>query len=130
MVKAQVEIEEGTHVKPSRLTLATFLAQWLEAIQEAVKPTTFINYRDYIEAYVLPHMGKRRLQEIDVPTINAFYRRLRDQGRRKKNTNGVRYAYYSSAAAGYATPACSGDWRWSARRSGRRASIPIWPLAS
>jgi hypothetical protein len=94
MVTAQVEIGEGSHVKPSRLTVSGFLVQWLEAIQEAVKPTTFANYRDYINAYVLPHIGKRRLQDLDVPTINALYRRLREQGRIKSNTNATMYAFW------------------------------------
>jgi integrase len=94
MVMAQTELAHGSYVKPSRLTVGAFLAQWLEAMREAVKPTTFTNYRDYIEAYVVPHLGRRRLQDLDVPTINAFYRRLREQGRRKADTNSRMYAYW------------------------------------
>ena len=63
-------------------------------MHEAVKPTTLTNYRDYANAYVLPQIGKRKLQEIDVPTINALYRWLRDQGRRKADNNSVMYAHW------------------------------------
>jgi len=34
-------------------------------------------------------MGSRRLADLKVPTLNAFYRKLRDSGRRKGDSNEV-----------------------------------------
>ena len=47
------ETELGTHVKPTRLTLADFLTtQWLPAHRIAVRPTTYHSAVDYIDRYI------------------------------------------------------------------------------
>jgi integrase len=126
MVKAQTETEQGTHAKPSRITVSAFFALWLEVMREAVKPTTFTNYRDYTEAYVLPQIGKRKLQEIDVPAVNALYRRLREQGRRKTDHNSVIYAHWKQETDAGRTPtprqlaAATGATIYAAQAAARR----------
>ena len=94
MVKAHTEVGQGIHAKPSRLTVSGFLEIWLAGMEEAVKPTTLRSYQDYIAAYVTPHIGHRKLQDIDVPTVNMLYRLLRDSGRRKSDVNSLMYAVY------------------------------------
>lgn len=54
---------------------------------------------DYCDAYVVRHIGERKLQEVSVPTLNALYRMLLTEGRCKKDTNTAMYAYWSQARA-------------------------------
>jgi hypothetical protein len=67
IVRAHTEVGLGIHAKPSRLTVRAFLETWLAGMEEAVKPTTLRSYQDYIAAYVIPHIGQRKLQDIDIP---------------------------------------------------------------
>jgi hypothetical protein len=100
MVKAHTEVGQGIHAKPSRLTVRAFLETWLAGMGEAVKPTTLRSYQDYIAAYVIPHIGQRKLQDVDVPTVNMLYRLLRDSGRRKPDVNSLMYAVYCAEVGG------------------------------
>jgi integrase len=96
-------------VPPSRRTVREFFTEWLDSLKgsEAIKPSTLTNYTDYTNAYVLPWIGERRLQAVDVPMLNALYRRLLESGRRKRDTNSVMYEFWAQGnAAGRApTPA-------------------------
>jgi integrase len=88
-------LEQGRHVKPSHRKVAEFLDEWLVVVKDAVKPSTYQYYVDYIEAYVKPTIGKRRLQEITVPVLNMLYRRLLASGRSKPDNNTKMYAYWT-----------------------------------
>jgi integrase len=95
-IKAKSEAEEGRYIRPSSRTLGQFLTEWLESIQHSVKPTTYANYVDNINAYIVPVIGHRKLQGITVPVLNAFYRRLLESGRRKPDNNTVMYEYWNA----------------------------------
>jgi integrase len=84
----------GRHVKPSRRTVSQFVDEWLATVQDALKPSTHQNYADYINAYVRPAIGKRRMQDLTVQVMNAFYRHLLHSGRRKPENNSAMYAYW------------------------------------
>ena len=83
------------HVRATRRTVRAFLAEWLAAVGDSVKPSTRQNYADYIRAYVDPIIGDRRLQDITVPVLNLLYRRLLTEGRVKVDRNSAMYAYWS-----------------------------------
>jgi hypothetical protein len=40
------------------------MGEWLTAVRDSIKPSTHTNYVDYLDAYVLPSIGKRELQSI------------------------------------------------------------------
>src|SRR5690349_6977540 len=80
-LESQARLEQGRHIKPSQRKVAEFLDEWLNIAEDAVKPSTYQNYVDYIEAYVKPAIGNRRLQDITVPVLNLLYRRLLASGR-------------------------------------------------
>lgn len=50
---AKSEIRDDA-VEPTRLTVRRFFREWLEFIEHDVKPSTFANYNDYLDPYVLP----------------------------------------------------------------------------
>jgi integrase len=96
-VKAKAKRETGQQaVKPAKRTVADFLNEWLTSTKDSIKRSTYVNYTDYCDAYVLPTIGKRKLQNIDVPTLNTFYRHLLDAGRCKKDTNTLMYEHWRS----------------------------------
>jgi integrase len=85
----------GRQVRSSRRTVRTFMAEWLDAVSDSLKPSTRQNYADYIHAYVDPIIGDRRLQDISVPVLNLLYRHLLTEGRVKTDRNSVMYAYWN-----------------------------------
>jgi integrase len=95
-LKAKAAVDARRRVPPSRRTVAGFLAEWLTSIKDAIKPSTYANYVDYIDAYVLPHIGQRRLQDIDVPVLNALYRHLLKAGRCKPDNNARMFDYWQT----------------------------------
>ena len=95
-IKARSEADADRYVKPSRRTIGQFMAEWLASVEHSVKPTTYANYSDNLNAYILPVIGGRRLQDITVPVLNAFYRHLLQSGRRKPDNNTVMYEYWSA----------------------------------
>jgi integrase len=75
------------------------MTEWLDAIADALKPSTRQNYVDYISAYIRPTIGDRRLQDITVPVLNMLYRHLLTAGRRKIDKNVVMYEYWKARQA-------------------------------
>jgi hypothetical protein len=92
----QVEMQKGRVVRPSSRTVEQFFLEWLDAVQPSLKPSAYANYRTNFEAYVRPAIGHRKLQDIKVPVLNAFYRRLLESGRVKPDGNGKMYEYWSA----------------------------------
>jgi integrase len=88
-VKANTAADTGRRVPPSRRTIAEFFAEWLTAVRHSLKPSTYANYADVVRI-----IGKRRLQDIDVPTLDELYRHLLREGRCKPDTNVARYDYW------------------------------------
>jgi integrase len=73
-----------------------FFAEWLEATRPSLKATTYASYRNMAEFYIYPILGNRWLSEVNVRTLNAFYRHLLDQGRIRSDTNTALYALWLS----------------------------------
>lgn len=98
-VKAKSDHQQGRRVKPGKMTVEEFFDEWLDSLRDSIKPSTLTNYTDYRDAYVVPIIGKKRLQKIDVPTLNALYRHLLTEGRRKVDNNSRMYAFWKSEMA-------------------------------
>ncbi|HZM83840.1 MAG TPA: tyrosine-type recombinase/integrase [Candidatus Limnocylindrales bacterium] len=76
--------EEGHHVTPSRRTVATYLLnEWLPAIKNSTAATTWGNWQTNAKAYVVPYVGKVKLQTLTAPQLQALYDRLLTNGRVK-----------------------------------------------
>ncbi|WP_210770954.1 tyrosine-type recombinase/integrase [Streptomyces albidus (ex Kaewkla and Franco 2022)] len=78
--EARVKARNGLYVNRSTITVGEFLAEWLDVHAAEVKPRTLDGYRWLIERYVLPHMGKARLQSVRPATITRFYLQLQENG--------------------------------------------------
>lgn len=96
--KIVTEINSGTYVSPSGLTLETYLVgEWLPGVQARLKPTTWDSYRRTIELHVLPRLGTTPLQRVSATLLNALYGELlrdgRCNGRGGLSERSVRYVH-------------------------------------
>ena len=73
--------EKGRGVRASSRTVGQFLEEWHAAIKVSIRPTTWVNYRNYVKLYVIPHIGDTRLQDLTPVRLNLLYALLLDHGR-------------------------------------------------
>ena len=78
--EARVRARNGQFVNRSASTVAAYLAEWLEAHATTVKPKTLAGYRHDIEHYVVPRIGRMRLQALRPAVISKLYRDLAEHG--------------------------------------------------
>jgi integrase len=77
------EIESGTHIKPSSLSLSEFLTEkWLPVHRLAVRATTFHTDVDYINRYITPRIGGVALSSVSREQIQELYSALLTSGGR------------------------------------------------
>jgi integrase len=68
------QLDTGGFVKPTRLTIADFLSQWLrDYAQTSVRARTFLRYQQIVERHLIPHMGRIPLTELRPQHIQAMY---------------------------------------------------------
>jgi integrase len=80
--EARVRARNGQYVNRSASTVADYLAEWVEAHATTVKPKTLAGYRHDIEHYIVPRIGRMRLQALRPAVISKLYRDLADHGGR------------------------------------------------
>jgi len=74
-------LEKGRSVGVDRRSVQSFLSEWHAAMQPQLRPTTWVNYRDYLAAYVLPVIGDTALQELTPVRLSRLYAHLLQSGR-------------------------------------------------
>jgi len=97
-IEAKKRLDTGRAAHSRRIRVRDFIGEWIDAVSEDLKASTAGGYRDSIDAYILPILGDRWLGDITVPTLNAFYKHLKEQGRRKGDGNNRMYAYWLAHA--------------------------------
>jgi integrase len=80
--EARVRARRGEYVNRTSSTVADYLAEWLEAHAATVKPKTLAGYRHDIDHYIVPGIGRMRLQALRPAVISKFYRELTERGGR------------------------------------------------
>ena len=77
------QVDRGSYVPPTKLTLGTFLTQeWLPAKRATVKETTLASYEVHVVKHVVPRLGGVPLLGLAAAHLNAFYADLLLDGRR------------------------------------------------
>ncbi len=79
---ARVRARRGEYVNRSTSTVADYLAEWADAHAAAVKPKTLAGYRHDIDHYIVPRIGRMRLQALRPAVISKLYRDLSEHGGR------------------------------------------------
>ncbi|MBA7634476.1 putative prophage phiRv2 integrase [subsurface metagenome] len=75
-------LEQGAYIRPSRLTVAQFLGEWLrDYVELNCSPRTKASYEMIIRCHLIPELGSISLSQLEPRHLQAFYRRQRERGR-------------------------------------------------
>ena len=78
---ALAELQHGDYVRPRRITLESYLDDWLASLAIAGRrPTTIAGYRRLIRVHVNPTLGHLELQQITAVDVDRFYAQLAAAG--------------------------------------------------
>ncbi len=68
------EIDRGTAIEPTKMTVAVLLNAWLDDIAtHAVRPSTLTGYRYQVEKHIIPELGSILVQKLTAARVQAFY---------------------------------------------------------
>jgi integrase len=77
------KVDAGTHIASPKTTLEEYLLErWLPQHQGNVRESTLESYQLVLKAYVIPHLGRMRLDEIRTVHLETTYNTLRKSGRK------------------------------------------------
>jgi integrase len=73
--------DDGTHVDPTKLTLAAWVEQWIAAgapgrRQRKVGRRTLKRYEELLRCHIVPVLGARPLQQLRAVEVDAAYRQI------------------------------------------------------
>ena len=76
------EVDRGQHRGSSSRTVAELIERWLSWRQQVrpISPVTPANYRGAIDRYILPNLGRAKVQQVDASTIDLLYEHVRARG--------------------------------------------------
>src|SRR5262249_33667048 len=123
------EIKNGTHIDPSRMTVAAFFERWIEHMQGQVSPRSHERYAEIARKNLAPLVGGGALTKVQPTQISEAYAKALASGRRDGKGCYVKRSSRPSVGRYWpATPLTpSSRRRWSASRC--RCSIPRpWPI--
>jgi len=68
------EIEQGTYIEPTKLTLGEYLQRWLkDSAEPRLAPSTVANYLSMIERHIIPALGHVPLSALQPLHLQEFY---------------------------------------------------------
>lgn len=74
------QVEQG--VVSDDATVEQWLRHWLDEIApKRVRPRTLAGYRSYVDTWLIPHLGKRRLDKLRPDHVRALHRTMEDAGK-------------------------------------------------
>jgi integrase len=94
--KLVTEINTGSYVAPGKTTLGEWIeCSWLPMTEPRVKPSTFFSYKRNLELHVIPVLGRKPLQQLTPPMLNALYAALSagSENRKPLSTKTISYVH-------------------------------------
>lgn len=80
MIQMINELHEGTFIAEISQTYGQFLEEWLNTYIIPMKsPTTTKRYVEQVEKYIVPALGKKKLQDLKAIDIQKFYNSLAEK---------------------------------------------------
>ena len=70
------ELDQGTYLEPTKLTVKSWLETWQEEYWQDMKPSTAYKYKVDINNYIIPRLGATKLEDLAAPMIQHFYNDL------------------------------------------------------
>jgi len=78
-----VSVEQGTYVKPNRLTVAQFLEEWLrDYVRTNTAPRTAERYDEIVRVHLVPALGSLPVRALRPEHIQRYYSKALQSGRR------------------------------------------------
>ncbi|PEM81497.1 site-specific integrase [Bacillus toyonensis] len=74
VAKKITELNEGTFVEPSKITLKDYLIKWLEIKKMSIEKSTYESYNSYIFTHIVPSIGTIALHKLNVTHIQQCYK--------------------------------------------------------
>ena len=72
------QLDSGTFVKPSKVTVAEYLQEWLTSYAELnCSPKTIESYRQLINSHLIAELGNIKLVELEAWHLQAMYSKKR-----------------------------------------------------
>ena len=97
LVELRSKAESGAPMTPAHLTVEAFLKEWLaQIVGQRVRPNTLAAYTMYVERYLVPDLGKRRLGTLTAREVRRYLDGLQ---RRGVGVRSVRYVHATLRAA-------------------------------
>lgn len=82
--------QRGMLTTNSSTTVQEYMEQWLEEIHKSVvKLSTYKNYQDLLRNYIIPGLGKIKLQSLTPQQVQAFYSKKMKDGLAPKTINNI-----------------------------------------
>lgn len=78
LTKALNSVHEGTHVDPSKITVAEYLRSWLAVAD--VSPKTLERYKELAEQQIIPHVGGKLIQKLRPIDVQELHTTLLKSG--------------------------------------------------
>ena len=75
------KIDHGLTFDGAQISLAQYMESWLAGKALARRPSTVRNYRKYMNLYILPALGRMRLQAITPAHIRQLYLQMQMESR-------------------------------------------------
>ena len=83
LMKVLSQIEQGSYVTPQKITVGSWMDQWLESRQR-IESTSSTLYERYIRLYIKPALGKVNIQELRYIHCQDFINSLAHDPKREK----------------------------------------------
>jgi len=75
-------VSTGEHRHDQRLTVGEWLTTWLDRrVENGLRPSTALQYRAYVNAVLIPHLGRVRLGDLQPEHVERMVSDLRKSGK-------------------------------------------------
>lgn len=82
--KVLAELDAGTYIAPSNLTVGAWLDIWAAEYLNSVKHSTVCSYKATIRTHLKPGLGAIKLDMLDAHTVQSFYNALGEDTKQRK----------------------------------------------
>lgn len=96
------DIQNGTFIEPSSMTVSQWLDVWLEEYCGHLKYNCMKSYKTHVETHIKPELGKIKLTDLNAAEIQRFINRLGKTGKKsikKDKATGKQIVTYAPLAA-------------------------------
>lgn len=73
-------VDNGTYIQETGMTVAQWLEVWQKDYLSGVKQSTKLKYNQDVRLHIVPHIGKIRLKDLNVPTVQRLYNSEYEKG--------------------------------------------------